>query len=71
MCTCLSAGLVVVDIAAADDDTAFAFHALLVVRWATTSVERTNRDAGQSGVRLRCFLDLCQFQTGPVGTELL
>jgi hypothetical protein len=36
----------------------FAFHAALAARWATTSVERTTRDAGQAGVRLRCFLDL-------------
>jgi hypothetical protein len=50
-------GLVVVDVAAADDETAFAFHATLAARWATTSVERTTRDAGQAGVRLRCYLD--------------
>ncbi|MCG8970256.1 DUF6207 family protein [Streptomyces sp. CL12-4] len=51
-------GLVVVDVAAADDETAFAFHAALAARWATTSVERTTRDAGQAG--LRCYLDLRQ-----------
>ncbi|MGW0190693.1 DUF6207 family protein, partial [Streptomyces sp. NPDC003362] len=32
--------------AAADDETAFAFHAALAARWATTSVERTSGDAG-------------------------
>ncbi|MFI2415779.1 DUF6207 family protein [Streptomyces sp. NPDC018947] len=53
-------GLVVVDVAAADDETAFAFHAALAAQWATTSVERTTRDAGQAGVRLRCYLDLRQ-----------
>ncbi|REH18409.1 hypothetical protein SAMN05428941_0104 [Streptomyces sp. 2114.2] len=53
-------GLVVVDVAAADDETAFAFHTALAARWATTSVERTTRDAGQPGVRLRCYLDLRQ-----------
>ncbi|MCZ9351313.1 DUF6207 family protein [Streptomyces mutabilis] len=53
-------GLVVVDVAAADDETAFAFHAVLAARWATTSVERTTREAGQPGVRLRCYLDLRQ-----------
>ncbi|MDA5147597.1 DUF6207 family protein [Streptomyces sp. AD681] len=53
-------GLVVVDVAAADDETAFAFHTALAARWATTSVERTTRDPGQPGVRLRCYLDLCQ-----------
>jgi hypothetical protein len=53
-------GLVVVDVAAADDETAVAFHAALAARWATTSVERTTRDAGQAGARLRCYLDLRQ-----------
>ncbi|MET9987710.1 DUF6207 family protein [Streptomyces rochei] len=53
-------GLAVVDVAAADDETAFAFHAALAARWATTSVERTTRDPGQPGVRLRCYLDLRQ-----------
>ncbi|MEU1875528.1 hypothetical protein RKD37_000276 [Streptomyces ambofaciens] len=55
-----SLGLVVVDVAAADDETAFVFHTALVARWATTSVERTTRDPGQPGVRLRCCLDLRQ-----------
>ncbi|CAM5367919.1 putative protein OS=Streptomyces tendae OX=1932 GN=GUR47_38235 PE=4 SV=1 [Streptomyces tendae] len=53
-------GLIVVDIAAADDETAFTFHTALAARWATTSVERTTRDPGQPGVRLRCYLDLRQ-----------
>ncbi|MFF8883847.1 DUF6207 family protein [Streptomyces flaveolus] len=53
-------GLVVVDVAAADDETAFAFHAALAARWATTSVERTSRYLGQPGVRLRCYLDMRQ-----------
>ncbi|MER7193797.1 DUF6207 family protein [Streptomyces flaveolus] len=51
-------GLVVVDVAAADDETAFAVHAAPAARWATTSVKRTTRDAGQAGVRLLCYLDL-------------
>ncbi|MFC8063769.1 DUF6207 family protein [Streptomyces sp. NPDC057293] len=34
-------------------------------------MERTDRDAGHSGVRSRCFLDLRQSQTGPAGTEPL
>ncbi|MFE0418380.1 DUF6207 family protein [Streptomyces tendae] len=59
-------GLVVIDIAAADDETAFTFHTALAARWATTSVERTTRDPGQPGVRLRCFLDLRQ-PLGPPG----
>ncbi|WP_226487564.1 DUF6207 family protein [Streptomyces parvulus] len=53
-------GLVILDIAAADDETAFTFHTALATRWATTSVERTTRDPGQPGVRLRCYLDLRQ-----------
>ncbi|MFD5801544.1 DUF6207 family protein [Streptomyces sp. NPDC127020] len=60
------AGLVVVDVAAADDATAFAFHAVLASLWATTSVERTFRAAGQPGVRLRCYLDIRQ---GPVAGQ--
>lgn len=53
-------GLIVVDIAAADDETAFAFHTELATRWATTSVERTTHEPGQPGVRLRCYLDMRQ-----------
>ncbi|MFI6039262.1 DUF6207 family protein [Streptomyces sp. NPDC051315] len=53
-------GLVVVDVAAADDATALAFQHLLADRWATATAEQTTRDAGQPGVRLRCYLDLCQ-----------
>ncbi|MEW2266088.1 DUF6207 family protein [Streptomyces sp. NPDC047853] len=53
-------GLIVVDIAAADDETAFTFHTALAARWATTAVERTTREPGQGGVRLRCYLDLRQ-----------
>ncbi|GGV50949.1 hypothetical protein GCM10010293_62380 [Streptomyces griseoflavus] len=60
-------GLVVVDVATADDETAFAFHAALAARWATTSVEHTTRDAGQAGVRLRCYLDMRQPLAGPGG----
>ncbi|WP_221360095.1 DUF6207 family protein [Streptomyces beigongshangae] len=55
--------LVVVDVAAADDDTALAFQQLLAQRWATATAGRTMRDVGQPGVRLRCYLDLEQ----PVG----
>ncbi|MFJ7242982.1 DUF6207 family protein [Streptomyces olivaceus] len=60
-------GLVVVDVAAADDETAFAFHAALEARWATTGAERTTREPGQSGVRLRCYLDLRRPLAGPGG----
>lgn len=53
-------GLVVVDVAAADGATALAFQQLLADRWATATAEQTTRDAGQPGVRLRCYLDLRQ-----------
>ncbi|MFD3621652.1 DUF6207 family protein [Streptomyces sp. NPDC058676] len=53
-------GLLVVDVAAADDATALAFQQLLADRWATATAEQTTRDAGQPGVRLRCYLDLRQ-----------
>ncbi|MDT0567018.1 DUF6207 family protein [Streptomyces sp. DSM 3412] len=53
-------GLLVVDVAVADDDTALAFQQLLAERWATATAERTTRDAGEPGVRLRCYLDLRQ-----------
>ncbi|MEU9158434.1 DUF6207 family protein [Streptomyces sp. NPDC048417] len=58
-------GLVVVDVAAADDDTALAFQQMLADRWATATADRTTRDAGEPGVRLRCHLDLRQ----PVGSD--
>ncbi|MGA5418015.1 DUF6207 family protein [Streptomyces pseudogriseolus] len=53
-------GLVVVDVAAADDATAFAFRSALAERWATATDDRTTRVPGESGVRLRCYLDLRQ-----------
>ncbi|MYY80825.1 MULTISPECIES: DUF6207 family protein [unclassified Streptomyces] len=53
-------GLLVVDVAAADDTTALAFQQLLADRWATATAQHTTRDAGEPGVRLRCYLDLRQ-----------
>ncbi|MFF4935114.1 DUF6207 family protein [Streptomyces griseofuscus] len=53
-------GLVVVDVAAADDTTALAFQQLLADRWATSPAQHTTRVAGEPGVRLRCYLDLRQ-----------
>ncbi|CAM5316176.1 DUF6207 family protein [Streptomyces aurantiogriseus] len=58
-------GLVVVDVAAADDATALAFQQLLADGWPTATAEHTTRDAGEPGVRLRCYLDLRQ----PVGSD--
>ncbi|MFJ3799857.1 DUF6207 family protein [Streptomyces sp. NPDC090088] len=40
-------GLVVVDVAAADDATALAFQQLLADRWATSLARHTTRDAGE------------------------
>ncbi|MFF7446095.1 MULTISPECIES: DUF6207 family protein [unclassified Streptomyces] len=57
-------GLLVVDVAAADDATAVTCQRLLAERWATAAAERTTRDAGEPGVRLCCYLDLSQ----PVGS---
>ncbi|MFD7681029.1 DUF6207 family protein [Streptomyces sp. NPDC060187] len=53
-------GLAVVEIAAADDATAFAIQQLLAEHCATARADRTTRDPGGSGVRLRCFIDLRQ-----------
>ncbi|WP_404200435.1 DUF6207 family protein [Streptomyces tauricus] len=52
-------GLAVVDIAA-DDATAFAVQNLLAAHCAIAPADRSTRDPGEPGVRLRCFLDLRQ-----------
>ncbi|MFD0305924.1 DUF6207 family protein [Streptomyces sp. NPDC127119] len=44
-----------VDIAASDEATAFAVQRLLTVHRAIAPAERTRRDLGELGVRLRCF----------------
>nr|WP_260616964.1 DUF6207 family protein [Streptomyces sp. WAC05458] len=53
-------GLAVVEVAAADDETAFGVQELLATRWAIAPADRTTHEPGESGVRLRCFLDLRQ-----------
>jgi hypothetical protein len=53
-------GLVVVDVAAADAVTALGVQAALAAQWATATADHVTRDPGQPGVRLRCYLDLCQ-----------
>ncbi|MDT0614392.1 DUF6207 family protein [Streptomyces lancefieldiae] len=53
-------GLAVVEVAAADDETAFAVQELLAAQWAIAPADRTTREPGEPGVRLRCFLDLRQ-----------
>ncbi|MER6407060.1 DUF6207 family protein [Streptomyces viridosporus] len=53
-------GLIVIDVAAADEETALAFQEALANRWATAVADRTTREPGEPGVRLRCYLDLRQ-----------
>lgn len=53
-------GLAVVVVAAADAETASAIQELLASRWAIAPTDRTTREPGEPGVRLRCFLDLRQ-----------
>ncbi|WP_244207382.1 DUF6207 family protein [Streptomyces swartbergensis] len=49
-----------VEVAAGNDETAFAIQELLAARCAIASADRTTREPGEPGVRLRCFLDLRQ-----------
>ncbi|MFI9548030.1 DUF6207 family protein [Streptomyces sp. NPDC052016] len=53
-------GLAVVEVAAADAETTFAVQELLAARCAIALADRTTRELGKPGVRLRCFLDLRQ-----------
>ncbi|MGW9497391.1 DUF6207 family protein [Streptomyces prasinus] len=56
-------GLAVLEVAAADDETAFAIQELLATRCAVAAADRTTREPGEAGVRLRCYLDLRQEAT--------
>lgn len=58
-------GLLVVDLAAADDDTAFAMQNAIARRWATAPAEHVTRQPGEPGVRLRCYVDLRQELAAP------
>ncbi|MDH6589944.1 hypothetical protein M2161_009135 [Streptomyces sp. SAI-133] len=53
-------GLAVVEVAAADDATAFAVQDLLARHCAIASADYTVREPGEPGFRLRMFLDLRQ-----------
>ncbi|MFF9409834.1 DUF6207 family protein [Streptomyces anandii] len=53
-------GLLVVDVAGCADATVFAFQSAIAQIWGTSTAERTTRDAGQPGVRLRMYIDLRQ-----------
>ncbi|MGN9821252.1 DUF6207 family protein [Streptomyces sp. SD11] len=49
-----------VEIAAADDATAFTLQHLPAAHCAIAPADRTTREPGEPGVRLRCSLDLHQ-----------
>ncbi|UPZ26422.1 DUF6207 family protein [Streptomyces sp. LRE541] len=53
-------GLAVVEVAAADDATAFTLQHLPAAHRAIAPADRTTRERGEPGVRLRCSLDLHQ-----------
>jgi Family of unknown function (DUF6207) len=53
-------GLLVIDVAGFDDATVFAFQNAIARTWGASTAERTTRDAGQPGVRLRMYTDLRQ-----------
>ncbi len=53
-------GLAVVEVAAADDETAFLIQELLATHYAISPADRTTREPGEPGVRLRCSLNLRQ-----------
>ncbi|MEW2573278.1 DUF6207 family protein [Streptomyces sp. NPDC047070] len=52
-------GLLVLDVAGPDDATVYAFQDAIARTWAAT-VDRTTRDPGQPGVRVRMYVDLRQ-----------
>ncbi|WP_424858507.1 DUF6207 family protein [Streptomyces sp. SAI-170] len=58
------AGLAVVEVAAADEQTAFAVQNLLAAYCAVAPADRTFHEPGEAGVRLRFFIDLHQ-EPGP------
>ncbi|MGW1363062.1 DUF6207 family protein [Streptomyces chartreusis] len=62
-------GLLVIDVAGLDDETVLAFQNAIAWTWATSADERTTRDAGQPGVRLRLYTDLRQGLTRPLRPE--
>lgn len=51
-------GLVVVDIAALDEETAGAVMSRLDDLWATSGIGRVRRVAGEPGVRARLYADI-------------
>ncbi|MFC5220454.1 DUF6207 family protein [Streptomyces coerulescens] len=53
-------GQIIIEVAGLDDETVFAFQRAIAGRWATAVSDRTFRDPGQPGVRLRLYADLRQ-----------
>ncbi|MDQ1041966.1 hypothetical protein QFZ76_000202 [Streptomyces sp. V4I2] len=62
-------GLLVIDVAARDDETVFAFRDVIAQMWATSTDDRTTRDPGRPGVRLRVYADLRQALPRPDTAE--
>ncbi|MFF7566590.1 DUF6207 family protein [Streptomyces pseudovenezuelae] len=63
-------GLAVIEVAAADDATAFAVQDLLAAHHAVAPGDRTIRVPGEPGVRLRFFLDLRPDDYAPTDGQL-
>ncbi|MFF0094699.1 DUF6207 family protein [Streptomyces canus] len=59
-------GLLVVDVAGADEATVMAFQNAVTRTWATAPAEHVTREPGQPGVRIRLYADLRQALPGPV-----
>ncbi|WP_327749752.1 DUF6207 family protein [Streptomyces europaeiscabiei] len=62
-------GLLVIDVAGADEATVMAFQDAVARTWGTATAERATRDPGQSGVRIRLYTDLRQALPGPMDAE--
>lgn len=62
-------GLLVIDVAGADEATVMAFQDAVARTWGTAAAERTTRDPGQPGVRIRLYTDLREALTGPMDAE--
>ncbi|MFJ8086188.1 DUF6207 family protein [Streptomyces sp. NPDC096205] len=65
-----TAGLAVVEAAAPDEQTALAIHDLLAAHCALAPANRTYREPGEPGIRLRCYPDLNQTADGQHSASL-
>jgi hypothetical protein len=59
-------GLLVVDVAGADEASVMAFRDAVVRTWATAPAEHVTREPGRPGVRIRLYTDLRQALAGPM-----